>query len=148
MAPADGVRYRLRRSATDGGIVTQWHRNGIVLREGELGDLAMRDGESILQLGALGFRFTAETIESRHGAGGGGSAVVLTLRQITGPRGLEPIHMVEFVNASLPSTLACEGPRCGQLAQARELADRTARRYAFDVLLQRAESLVAGDEAA
>lgn len=142
--------YRTARKGQrpTGGIVAEWHRNGILLRDGELDDLAMRDGESMLQLGALRFRFTAETIASRRDrAAGGGSAVVLTLRQIAGPRGVEPIHMVEFVNAPLQSTLACEGPRCGQLAQARELADRTARRYACGELFHRAES-VAGGQAA
>ena len=121
-----------------------------MLREGELDDLAMRDGETILQLGASKFRFTAETVATRHSRSParGGAAVVLTLLQIGGPRALEPVHLVEFVNASLRATLACEGPRCGHLARARELADRTARRYAFDVLFQRAESLVASDEAA
>jgi len=129
--------------------VAEWRRDGIVLREGELDDLAMRDGETVLQLGASRFRFTAQTVATRQGPSpGGGAAVVLTLRQIGGPHGLEPVHLVEFVNASLRATLACDGPRRAQLARARELADRTARRYAFDVLIERAENLVVGYEAA
>ena len=123
----------------------------MLLRDGELDDLAARDGESFLQFGSVRFRLTVETVVSqvRRGAARAGAAVVLTLRQVGGPQSAVPIHLVELVEASpLADAVACEGRRCGQLDSACEIADRTARRYRCAELLRRATELVADDRAA
>lgn len=128
-----------------------WHKNGVLLRDGELDDLASRDGEAFLQFGSVRFRLTVETVVSRlrRGVGRAGAAVVLTLRQVGGPEATGPIHLVEFVETSpLADSVACEGRQCRQLDNAREIADRTARRYVCGELLRKAQDLVADDRAA
>jgi len=130
--------------------VGYWQRNGLLLGDEELGDLAAHDGEAYLQLGSVRFRLTVETVVSRvrRGAARTGAAVVLTLRQVGGPQSAGPIHLVEFVEASpLADAIACEGRQCGQIDSARAIADRTARRYRCGELLRRASELV-GDRAA
>ena len=127
-----------------------WQRNGLLLGDEELGDLAAHDGEAILQFGSVRFRLTVETVVSgvRRGAARAGAAVVLTLRQVGGPQSAGPIHLVEFVEASpLAEAVACQGRQCGQIDSARAIADRTARRYRCGELLRRATELV-GDRAA
>ncbi len=128
-----------------------WHRDGITLRDGELDDLAARDGEAFLQFGSVRFRLTVETVVSRlrRGVARAGAAVVLTLRQVDGPEAAGPIHLVEFVETSpLADTVACEGRQCRQLDNAREIADRAARRYVCGELLRKAQDMVADDRAA
>jgi len=131
--------------------VGHWHKNGTPLRDAELDDLAAHDGEALLQFGSVRFRLTVETVVSRlrRGVARTGAAVVMTLRQVDGPQPAGPIHLVEFVEASpLADGVACEGRRCGQLDNAREIADRTGRRYACGELLRRAQDLVVDDRAA
>lgn len=128
-----------------------WHKNGILLRDTELDDLAARDGEAFLQFGSVGFRLTVETVVSRlrRGVARAGAAVVLTLRQVDGPEVAGPIHLVEFVETSpLADTVTCEGRQCRQLDNAREIADRTARRFVCGELLRKAQDMVADDRAA
>ena len=133
-----------------GGIVGHWHKNGTLLRDTELDDLAAHDGEAFLQFGSVRFRLTVETVVSRlrRGVARAGAAVVLTLRQVDGPQPSGPIHLVEFVETSpLADTVACEGRQCGRLDNARRIADRTARRYVCGELLRKAQDMV-GDRAA
>jgi len=130
--------------------VGHWQRNGLLLGDEELRDLAAHDGEAFLQFGSVRFRLTVETVASRvrRGAARAGAAVVLTLRQV-GPQSASPIHLVEFVEASpLADAVACEGRQCGQIDSARAIADRAARRYRCGELLRRASELIGGDRAA
>jgi hypothetical protein len=131
--------------------VRQWRRNGIPIDDGDLGDLASSDGEALCEFGGVRFRFTAETIERhpRQAAPRRAAAVVLTLRQIGSPQGAAGgIHLVEFADPGLSDSSRCDARQCGQLADARAIADRTARRYVCAELFRKAQDIVAGDQAA
>ena len=128
----------------------QWRKDGITITEAELGDLAPSDGEVLCELDGVHFRFTAETIGQQRwrSAPSRGAAVVLTLRQIDGPPSSEPIYLVEFSDASRLDGACSHERQCGQLADAREIADRTTRRYLCAELFRRAGEMIAGDQAA
>ncbi len=129
----------------------QWSRNGIPVDDDDLGDLASSDGEALCEFGDVRFRFTVETVERHRGqaAPGRGAAVVLTLRQIDSPRGATGgIHLVEFTDPQLLDSSGYDARRFGQLADARAIVDRTARRYVCAEIFRKAEEIVAGDQAA
>jgi len=132
-----------------GDTVRQWRKDGMAIDDTGLCDLGARDGEALCELDGVRLRFTAETVERRARLNDGpqGSTVVLTLRQIDGPADAEPIHLVAYTDAPL-SGAACEGRRCGQLDDARAIAERTARRYVCTELFRRAADIIAGDQAA
>ena len=128
----------------------QWRKDGIAIGDAELCNLAAHDCEAFCELNGVRLRFTAETID-RHPSrryGRQASTMVLTLRQVGGPQIAGPIHLVDFAEASPLSSASCEGRRCGQLDDARALADRTARRYVCAELFRKAGEMIAGDEAA
>ena len=130
--------------------MSQWRKDGHPIADEEIADLAFYDGEALCELGGVRFRFTVETIDAhvanpaRQPAG----AVVLTLRQIDCPLVADPIYLVEFAHAGPLASAECEARQCGQLADALEIADRTARRYLCVELFRTAEELIAGDQAA
>ncbi len=145
-----GARPRQPVGLLKGGIVRQWRRDGIPIDDEDLGDLASCDGEALCEFEGVRFRFTAESIAGhpvepapRHG-----NAVVLTLRQIGGPRIAGGIHLVEFTEAGPLASASCEERQCGQLADALEITDRTARRYLCAELFHKAQDIVAGGQAA
>lgn len=127
----------------------QWSKDGIAIDDAKLDDLAASDCEALCEFCGVRFRFTAETIldQSWRLAAGQGAAAVLTLRQIDGLPAADPIHLVEFTDATQPALASCEGRQCGQLADALAIADRTARRYVCGELFRKAEHIITGDRA-
>ena len=128
----------------------QWRKNGIPIDDKVLCDLASTDGEALCELGGWRFRFTASTIVRRatkptvrHDA-----AAVFTLRQIAPTPSADPIYLVEFTDGGPLVSTDCEARQCGQLADAIEIADRTARRYVCGELFRKARCLIGGAQAA
>jgi hypothetical protein len=128
----------------------QWRKNGVPIDESDLCDLAANDGETLCELGGWRFRFTARTIRRqaaqlapRHDA-----PAVFTLQQVDPTPSANPIYLVEFTDGGHLASAACEAQQCGQLADAVEIADRTARRYVCGELFRQARRLIGGDQAA
>jgi hypothetical protein len=128
----------------------QWRKNGVPIDEHDLCDLAANDGETLCELGGWRFRFTARTIRRqtsqpapRHDA-----AAVFTLQQVEPTSSADPIYLVEFTDGGHLASAACEERQCAQLADAAEIADRTARRYVCGELFRQARDLIGGDQAA
>jgi hypothetical protein len=128
----------------------QWRKNGVPIDEKDLCDLASNDGETLCELGGWRFRFTARTIrrQTAQPASGHDAAAVFTLRQVEPTSAADPIYLVEFTDGGHLDTAACEARQCGQLADAAEIADRTARRYVCGELFRQARDLIGGDQAA
>ena len=145
-----GQRGTLPETSLKGGTVGQWRADGIPISEEDLADLASRDGEALCEFDGVHFRFTAESVAG-HPVGPArrhASTVVLTLRQIGGPRLTGGIHLVEFSDAAPLASASCEERQCVQLADALEITDRTARRYLCAELFHKAQDIVAGGQAA
>jgi hypothetical protein len=145
MTPLGAAARRRRPIDTPkGDIVRRWSKDGIPIDDEELGDLAASDGEAFCELDGVRFRFTAATIERRPArpAPRHDAAVVLTLRQIDAPRAADPIYLVEFADAGLLASTDCEAQECGRLADALEIADRTARRYVCSELFRKARVII------
>ena len=128
----------------------KWRKDGRLIADEEIADLASYDGEALCELGGVRFRFTVETVDPHvaNPAREPAAAVVLTLRQIDCPLVADPIYLVEFAHAGPLASAECEARQCGQLADALEIADRATRRYLCVELFRTAEGLIAGDQAA
>jgi hypothetical protein len=129
--------------------MAQWHKDGRPLSDDDLAGLCLLDCDGTIEFGNAAFRFTAETVERRHGferrsyerrAG----TVVLTLRQVSaqGP----PVALVDYVDIGPFDTVRCRGA-CHVLENAGQTAAIAARRHAAVALFRRAEELV-GDRVA
>lgn len=127
-----------------------WCKNGISIGEADLGDLAMDDGEVFCELEGVQCRLTVETVgrQSWPLAPSPGAAAVLTLRQVGGPPVSDPIHLVGFADASALDTTRCQTWQCEQLAAARVIAARAARRYVCSELFRSAERLIVDNQVA
>ena len=71
--------------------MTQWHRDGIAIDDSDLGDLAASNGEALYEFGGVRLRFTAETIARSAARPADRTAALLTLRQVDGSTGADPI---------------------------------------------------------
>lgn len=128
----------------------QWRKNGVPIDENDLCELATNDGEMLCELGDWRFRFTARTIhrQAAQPAPHHDAPAVFTLQQVEPTSSADPIYLVEFADGGHLASAACEARQCARLADAAEIADRTARRYACGELFRQARDLIGGDQAA
>ncbi len=128
--------------------MTQWYRDGIAIDDADLGDLAATDGEALCEFDGVRLRFTAETIARSPTRPADSTAALLTLRQVDGSPGADPIYLADFADTAGLDVPHCARRQCGQLADAQAIAERTARRYVCAELFHRAQGIIGGDRAA